>query len=48
VEASDPPVDSRGTADFKRAILRSLFMKAAHRAMERAGGTQILGRHEYV
>ena len=48
VEASDPPADSRGTADFKRAVLRSLFIKAAHRALERAGGTQIVGRHEYV
>jgi len=48
VEASDPPADSRGTVDFKRAILRSLFIKAAHRAMERAGGRQITGRHEYV
>lgn len=48
VEASDPPADSRGSADFKRAVLRSLFIKAAHRALERAGGTQIVGRHEYV
>jgi carbon-monoxide dehydrogenase medium subunit len=48
VAASDPPEDSRGTSDFKRAILRSLFMQAAHRAIERAGGTQIMGKHEYV
>lgn len=48
VEASDPPADSRGSSDFKRAILRSLFLQAAHRAMERAGGTRIMGRHEYV
>jgi carbon-monoxide dehydrogenase medium subunit len=48
VEASDPPSDSRGSADFKRAILRSLFIKAAHRAMERANGTQIMGKHDYV
>jgi len=48
VEVSDPPSDSRGTAGFKRAILHSLFVKAAHRAMERAGGSRIVGRHEYV
>lgn len=48
VEVSDPPTDSRGTAAFKRAILRSLFVKAAHRAIERAGGSRIVGRHEYV
>jgi carbon-monoxide dehydrogenase medium subunit len=48
VDAADPPADSRGTVDFKRAILRSLFMQAAHRAIERAAGTQIMGKHEYV
>ena len=48
VAASDPPADSRGSSDFKRAILRSLFMQATHRAIERAGGTQIMGKHEYV
>jgi len=48
VAASDPPADSRGSSEFKRAILRSLFMQAAHRAIERAGGTQIMGKHEYV
>jgi len=48
VEAADPPADSRGSVDFKRAILRSLFLQAAHRAIERAGGTQIMGKHEYV
>jgi len=48
VDAADPPADARGTPDFKRAILRSLFMQAAQRAIERAGGTQIMGKHEYV
>ena len=47
VEAADPPADSRGSVDFKRAILRSLFLQAAHRAIKRAGG-QIMGKHEYV
>jgi carbon-monoxide dehydrogenase medium subunit len=48
VEVSDPPADSRGTPDFKRAILRSLFIRAAQQALERAGGTRIMGKHEYV
>jgi len=48
VEASDPPADARGSKDFKRAVLRSLFMQAANRAMERAVGTRIMGKHEYV
>jgi len=48
VEASNPPADARGSKDFKRAVLRSLFMQAANRAMERAVGTRIMGKHEYV
>jgi len=48
VELSDPPSDSRGSADFKRAILGSLFMKAANTAMQRAGGETITGSHDYA
>ncbi|WP_369162662.1 xanthine dehydrogenase family protein subunit M [Candidatus Thiodiazotropha sp. LNASS1] len=48
LEASDPPADSRGSAEFKRAMLQSIFMKAAFRAIERAGGELIEGGPEYV
>lgn len=48
VEASDPPSDSRGSADFKRSILRSLFIKTAEQARRRAGGNKIEGSHDYV
>ena len=48
IEASDPPSDARGSADFKRAILRSLFMKTAEAAKRRAAGSQIEGSHDYV
>lgn len=48
VEISSPPADSRGTTDFKKAILRSLFVKAANRAIERAGGQCVQGGHDYV
>ena len=48
VELSDPPSDSRGSSEFKRAMLRSLFMRAANRAMQRAGGEKITGSHDYV
>lgn len=48
IAASDPPSDSRGSAGFKRTVLHSLFMKAAHTARGRAAGTQIDGSHDYV
>lgn len=48
IAASDPPSDARGSADFKRAVLRSLFMKAAETARRRCGGMQIEGIHDYV
>jgi len=48
IAASDPPADSRGTSDFKRAILHKLFLKAAKTALSRASGTQVDGNHSYV
>jgi aerobic carbon-monoxide dehydrogenase medium subunit len=40
IAASDPPSDSRGSAEFKRAVLRSLFMKASDIARARCSETQ--------
>ncbi len=48
IAESDPPADSRGTPEFKRSIVHKLFMKAAHTALRRAGGTEIDGSHNYV
>ena len=48
VELADPPTDARGSAEFKLVILRSLFMRAAHTAMQRAMGKNITGSHDYV
>ena len=48
VAESSPPADARGSSDFKRDILKSLFMKAAATAVNRAGGSQIDGSHDYV
>jgi len=48
VATCSPPSDSRGSATFKRDILKSLFIKAAATAIARAGGTQIDGNHDYV
>ena len=48
VELSAPPTDARGSADFKRVVLRSLFMRAAQTARRRAKGETITGSHDYV
>ena len=48
VELSDPPSDARGSAQFKRTMLRSLFLRAAHTAMRRARGETVSGSHDYV
>lgn len=48
VAASNPPSDARGSTEFKREILKSLFMKAAAAAVNRAGGSHIDGAHDYV
>ncbi|MCC7412122.1 MAG: xanthine dehydrogenase family protein subunit M, partial [Gammaproteobacteria bacterium] len=48
VERSDPPSDARGSAAFKKTMLRSLFVRAAETALRRAQGTQIVGSHDYV
>ena len=48
VAESNPPSDARGSSEFKREILKSLFQKTAATAIERAGGTNIDGTHDYV
>ena len=48
VELSDPPGDVRGSAEFKRVMLRSLLLRAAHTARQRARGEVIKGSHDYV
>jgi len=48
IKASDPPSDARGSAAFKREILKSLFRKTATTSIIRAGGAQIDGSHDYV
>jgi carbon-monoxide dehydrogenase medium subunit len=48
VALSDPPADARGSSDFKRAMLRSLVVKAAKTAIRRAAGQNITGSHDYV
>ena len=48
VAQSNPPGDVRGSTEFKRNILKGLFVQAAERALSRAKGEQIVGSHNYV
>lgn len=48
VDASNPPVDARGTETFKRAMLRSLVVESGLRALARARGEQVTGGHRYA
>jgi carbon-monoxide dehydrogenase medium subunit len=46
--AAQPLSDIRGSADYKKTLVRALVKRAAERATRRAGGEQIEGSHEYV
>lgn len=48
VSASSPVADARGSADFKRAMLRSLVVESAERAIARSHGEKIAGGHRYA
>ena len=47
VEASDPVEDQRGSAEFKKAILKTLVRRAIDIASRRAGGETVEASHEY-
>ncbi|MEE8056496.1 MAG: xanthine dehydrogenase family protein subunit M [Pseudomonadales bacterium] len=48
VAASSPPVDARGSEEFKRAMLRSLVIDAVARAVARSRGEAVTGGHRYA
>lgn len=48
VAASAPTADTRGSAEFKRMILKTLIGQAYQRAVRRAKGEQVAGGHNYV
>ena len=48
IAAADPPADARGSAPFKKTMLRTLLHKAAGIAVGRAEGRPNHGAHEYV
>jgi len=48
VAESSPAADARGSEQFKRAMLRSLVIDAAERALARSRGEQVKGGHRYA
>ena len=48
VAESEPPADARGSEEFKRAMLRSIVVEAAERALARSKGEEIKGGHRYA
>lgn len=48
VAAAKPPADARGSEAFKRAMLRTLVVESAQRALARSRGEQIKGEHRYA
>lgn len=48
VEASSPVADSRGSVEFKKALLKTLVVEAVSRAERRANGEVVSGGHMYV
>jgi carbon-monoxide dehydrogenase medium subunit len=48
VAAANPPVDARGSEDFKRAMLKKLIVETAERAQARARGENVKGGHKYA
>jgi len=48
IAGTNPPADTRGSAEYKRSVLRGLFLQAGEKAMQRARGDEIEGSHNYV
>lgn len=48
VAASNPPPDARGSEAFKRAMLKTLVVEAAERALARCRGENVTGGHRYA
>jgi carbon-monoxide dehydrogenase medium subunit len=48
VSMSSPTPDARGSEEFKRAMLRSLVVESAQRAIARSRGERVSGGHRYA
>ena len=46
--AADPQSDMRGSADYKRVLVRSLVKRAIGVALRRCRGEQVEVSHEYI
>lgn len=47
-QEAEPVSDVKGSAAYKKALIRALVGRAAERALRRARGEQVAGGHEYV
>ena len=47
-EASEPMSDMRGSADYKRHLIKALVKRALSIALRRCRGETVNGAHEYV
>jgi CO/xanthine dehydrogenase FAD-binding subunit len=48
MHAAEPQSDMRGSADYKRVLIRSLAKRAIQAALQRSRGEQVKVSHEYV
>lgn len=48
MEAAEPQSDMRGSADYKRVLVKSLVKRAIEAALRRSRGEQVKVSHEYV
>jgi carbon-monoxide dehydrogenase medium subunit len=48
IAGTNPPEDTRGSGEYKRSVLRGLFLQAGAKAVQRARGESIEGSHNYV
>jgi CO/xanthine dehydrogenase FAD-binding subunit len=46
--AAEPQSDMRGSAEYKRVLIRSLVKRAIEIALRRAHGEPVEASHEYV
>ena len=48
MSAADPQSDMRGSAEYKRVLVRTLLKRAIHIAARRARGEHVEATHEYA
>jgi carbon-monoxide dehydrogenase medium subunit len=48
MQAAEPPSDMRGSAEYKKVLVKSLIKRAIQAAARRSRGEQVKVSHEYV